>query len=133
MDWKRFLKPQVSKVAVFIVLIFMFGLPANVKLCNAYIQPVAIGETAPPQCGDVHIEFQNPLVNPNLFILDASYSIDYSPMLFVPYLVLLYLGLSLISHAAGYDWKKALLYLIAVLFMVALAAVTASTALTASF
>jgi hypothetical protein len=109
---KQFLKPQISKIIIFVALILIFGLPAISRSCSTF--PLMRGETAPP-CIE-KFTFSNIIVDvlgltryPH--VMDATTFFSYNPSVVVPYLVVLYLSLSLLFHISHYDWKKVLLYL----------------------
>jgi hypothetical protein len=106
---KQFLKPQISKIIIFVVLVLIFGLPAISTSCSTF--PLMRGETPPP-CIE-RFTFSNIIVGVLGYphVMDAAIFFSYNPFVVMPYLVVLYLSLSLLFRFSNYDWKKVLLYL----------------------
>jgi|SRR3989338_1891930 len=91
MDWKEFLKPEISKLIIFILLLIVFGFPAFVTQCASY----DFGTGNFP-CGEPRFTFNNPMLSSYIVMLDAHNNYEYSPFLIAAYLFVLYFALSLI-------------------------------------
>ncbi len=109
MKWKQFLKPTIAKIILFIILVLIFGVPSIQRSCQGFVQT-----TVPPSCIE-RFTFSNIIIDIlgiRIQPLDAVISFSYNPLFVIPYLIILYLLVSLIFHIAGYNWKRALLFTI---------------------
>ncbi len=91
MDWKKFFKPQISKVIIFILIVLISGVPASVEQCATY--DFGTGEFP---CGPTRFGIHNPFSEFLVQMLDAVNIYSYNPILVGVYLMALYSLLSLI-------------------------------------
>ena len=38
MDWNKFFKPDIPKIAIFVLLVLIFGVPATSRDCQTYVK-----------------------------------------------------------------------------------------------
>ncbi len=114
MDWKQFFKPQISKVIIFALLVWIFGVPATLVTCQGFVR---IAEPPSPCIGQ--FAFSN-IISRNIQVFDGVRHFSYNPIIVTLYPAGLYLALSLIFYMSGYNWKKATLYVIGIILIILL-------------
>jgi len=125
MDWKKFFKPYISKIVIFVLLVLIFGVPATSEGCQTHV----LALTRPP-CIE-RFTFSNIIIDV-LGLTKYPYQLDgatyfyYNPFLVILYLIGLYVIVSSIFHITGYNWKKSLLYIVAVILLILLIIVLSS-------
>ena len=125
MDWKKFFKPYIFKIVILVLLVLIFGVPATSRDCQTYVTT-----PTPPPCIE-RFTFSNIVIDvlgltKYPYVLDAATYFSYNPLFVISYLVVLYVIISLIFHIAGYNWKKALLYIVAAVLLIFLIIVLSS-------
>lgn len=121
MNLKKIIKPQISKIIIFLILILIFGVPATSRSCSHF--PLGPDETPPPcvekfTFSNLILDFSGAMRYPH--VMDASTSFSYNPLIVAGYLIFLYLILSFLFHVSNYNWKRVVLYLsiVCVLFFI---------------
>ena len=105
MNWKEFLKPEISKLIIFILLLIVFGVPAFVTQCASY----DFGTGKFP-CGEPRFTLNNPLLSSYTVILDANNNYDYNTLLILAYIASLYHLLSLIYYCTKSNKTQRIVY-----------------------
>ena len=115
-DCKQFFKPQISKTIIILILLFLFGVPAYLHSCNAYLEA-----NTPQQCTSPHLTLYNYFTHSfTTGVLDISFGWDFNSFIITLYIVVLYLMISLVFLLTGYNWKKAALGMIGLLLILLL-------------
>ena len=114
MNWKQFFGLQISKIVLLVILILIFGVPATSRSCGGFVTT-----SAPSPCIE-RFTFSNIVsdlvgLDRYPYVLDASTHYSYNPLIVASYVVALFLVLSTIFHLSGYRWKRAVLYIIAII------------------
>ncbi|MBS3135648.1 hypothetical protein J4401_01690 [Candidatus Woesearchaeota archaeon] len=116
MDWNKFFKPDIPKIAIFVLLVLIFGVPATSRDCQTYVKT-----STPPPCIE-KFTFSNVIIDAlgltrYPYVLDAATYFSYNPSVVIFYLTGLYVSLSSIFHIADYNWKKASLYTVTAILL----------------
>lgn len=120
MNWKQIISLQTSKVILYIALILIFGVPATERGCST-LPSRNVDVLYAPRCIE-RFGFSNIVLDVsgfnNFTTTDATTHFRYNPIIILLYLVVLYLAISFVYYLSGYDWKKALLYVMVGIFIV---------------
>ncbi len=124
MDWKKLLFPTKAKIAILVLVLVIFGVPATMRSCPGFL--IEVGASMPPCVERFSIYPTISILVLSLPASDASTAFEFNPLFVGAYVLALYLAVCFLFQAMGQSFKKAFLAVVAIALLLLLLAIASA-------